>query len=117
METIGKITKNGFVEKERTSQGRVYKDLRAFYPGGGVCYVSEYGGDFLESYPTPPGYIREDFGIVRKEDDMFFEFANAYYYGDLLKLADGHVDLAYNYLCNLGWESPETYAAEVEHCR
>lgn len=102
MEKIGKITKNGFVEKERTPQGLVYKNLRAFYPGGGVCYVSEYAGDFLEDYPTPSGHVREEFGIVRQEDGKFFEFANAYYYEDLVRLADGDVDLAYNYLCNLG---------------
>lgn len=57
---IGKITKEGKIEKEYHGQGYIYKNFENFYKREGICYVSEYDGDSVETGGISYSGILED---------------------------------------------------------
>lgn len=57
---IGKITKEGKIEKEYHGQGYIYKNFENFYKREGICYVSEYDGDSIETGGISYSGIWED---------------------------------------------------------
>ena len=87
---IGEI-KDGFVFKDWSGEGYIYKNEDAFNSGKGVCYVPEEG----------------EVGRVALES------ASLFYYEDFLKLAGGNKEIAQHIFYTVTWEHPESYAASL----
>ena len=109
---IGTITENGFVEKDYSAQGIIFKDYDAFEKKEGICYIPELTGDFVESYPTPEGYQRNERGIYKTNEKgeiiEFIEFATTYSYQDFVEELGGNEVLAEVLFDLVDWQHPSS---------
>jgi len=115
-DNLGTIDEKGFVHKEYSGEGYIFKDYDAFEKGNGICYIPEDTGNFIydpQKYPIPEGFVLGKRYIYNPKTSEIVYFAATYTRKDFIELTGGNEKMAEVIFNLCTWSYPDSVVNDI----